>query len=29
MNAGTRIIAFFKDPNGYVIELNEPMSASS
>ena len=26
MNAGTRIIAFFKDPNGYVIELNEPMS---
>jgi len=29
MNAGTRIIAFFKDPNGYVIELNEPLSASS
>ncbi len=28
MNAGTRIIAFFKDPNGYVIELNEPLSAS-
>ena len=26
MNAGTRIIAFFKDPNGYVIELNEPVS---
>ena len=26
MNAGTRVIAFFKDPNGYVIELNEPMS---
>lgn len=26
MNAGTRIIAFFKDPNGYVIELNEPLS---
>lgn len=25
MNAGTRIIAFFKDPNGYVIELNEPL----
>ena len=29
MNAGTRIIAFFKDPNGYVIELNEPVSASN
>ncbi len=29
MNAGTRIIAFFKDPNGYVIELNEPVSANS
>jgi len=28
MNAGTRIIAFFKDPNGYVIELNEPISAN-
>ena len=26
MNAGTRIIAFFKDPNGYVFELNEPLS---
>jgi hypothetical protein len=26
MNAGTRVIAFFKDPNGYVFELNEPMS---
>jgi lactoylglutathione lyase len=26
MNAGTRVIAFFKDPNGYVIELNEPTS---
>ena len=25
MKAGTRIIAFFKDPNGYVIELNEPI----
>ncbi len=25
MNAGTRIIVFFKDPNGYVIELNEPL----
>ena len=25
MNAGTRIIAFFRDPNGYVIELNEPL----
>ena len=29
MNAGTRIIAFFKDPNGYVIELNEPTSANN
>jgi lactoylglutathione lyase len=29
MNAGTRIIAFFKDPNGYVFELNEPLSSSS
>jgi lactoylglutathione lyase len=29
MNAGTRIIAFFKDPNGYVFELNEPLSASN
>ena len=29
MNAGTRIIAFFKNPNGYVIELNQPLSASS
>ena len=28
MNAGTRVIAFIKDPNGYVIELNEPMSAN-
>jgi len=28
MNAGTRIIAFFKDPNGYVIELNEPLGSS-
>ena len=28
MNAGTRIIAFFKDPNGYVIELNEPLGNS-
>ena len=27
MNAGTRVIAFFKDPNGYVIELNSPVSA--
>jgi hypothetical protein len=26
MNAGTRIIASFKDPNGYVFELNEPLS---
>jgi lactoylglutathione lyase len=26
MHAGTRIIAFFKDPNGYVFELNEPLS---
>ena len=26
MNAGTRIIAFFKDPNGYVIELNSPVN---
>ena len=25
MKAGTRIIAFFKDPNGYVIELNQPI----
>jgi lactoylglutathione lyase len=26
MNAGTRVIAFFKDPNGYVFELNESTS---
>lgn len=26
MNAGTRVIAFFKDPNGYVIELNSPVN---
>ena len=25
MNAVTRIVALFKDPNGYVIELNEPL----
>jgi len=29
MNAGTRIIAFFKDPNGYVFELNEPLGKSA
>jgi hypothetical protein len=29
MNAGTRVIAFFKDPNGYVFELNEPLSKSA
>lgn len=28
MNAGTRIIAFFKDPNGYLIELNSPVNAT-
>jgi len=28
MNAGTRIIAFFKDPNGYLIELIEPLEQS-
>jgi len=26
MKNGTRILAFIKDPDGYVIELNEPMS---
>jgi len=25
MKNGTRILAFIKDPNGYVIELNEPL----
>ena len=25
MKAGTRIIAFFRDPDGYVIEVNEPL----
>jgi len=25
MKNGTRIIAFIKDPDGYVIELNEPL----
>jgi len=28
MKGGTRLIAFFKDPNGYVIELNEPLAAA-
>ncbi len=26
MKNGTRILAFIKDPDGYVIELNEPIS---
>ena len=26
MKDGTRILAFIKDPDGYVIELNEPLS---
>ena len=26
MKGGTRILAFIKDPDGYVIELNEPLS---
>ena len=26
MKNGTRILAFIKDPDGYVIELNEPLS---
>jgi len=25
MKNGTRILAFIKDPDGYVIELNEPL----
>jgi lactoylglutathione lyase len=25
MNAGTRILAFIKDPDGYLIELNSPL----
>ena len=28
MKNGTRIIAFIKDPDGYVIELNEPLKQS-
>ncbi len=28
MKGGTRVIAFFKDPNGYAIELNEPLAKS-
>ena len=28
MKGGTRLIAFFKDPNGYVIELNEPLATA-
>ncbi len=28
MKHGTRVIAFIKDPDGYPIELNEPVSAS-
>ncbi len=26
MKNGTRILAFIKDPDGYVIELNEPLN---
>ncbi len=26
MKSGTRILAFIKDPDGYPIELNEPLS---
>ena len=26
MNAGTRILAFCKDPDGYIIELNESIN---
>jgi len=25
MNAGTRILAFIEDPDGYVVELNEKL----
>lgn len=28
MNHGTRVLAFIEDPNGYVIELNEPLIAT-
>lgn len=28
MKGGTRILAFIKDPDGYPIELNEPVSGS-
>lgn len=27
MKGGTRVIAFIKDPDGYPIELNEPISS--
>ncbi|MGB1237959.1 MAG: lactoylglutathione lyase [Pseudomonadales bacterium] len=26
MNHGTRMLGFIEDPNGYVIELNEPLN---
>ena len=26
MNAGTRILAFCKDPDGYPVEINQPLS---
>ena len=26
MNAGTRILAFIEDPDGYVVELNEKLN---
>lgn len=26
MNAGTRILAFLKDPDGYIVELNETIN---
>jgi lactoylglutathione lyase len=29
MKNGTRILAFIKDPDGYPIELNEPLSKDS
>lgn len=28
MSHGTRMLAFVQDPNGYVIELNEPLSVA-
>ena len=29
MNHGTRMLAFVQDPNGYVIELNEPLVSAA